>query len=120
MRRRITDEAAADVLDWVNVCRWVGVAVVGAVILTPFLWSLSTSLKVKDDILRMPPKLFPWPATLENYHGILTAGFPRYLLNSAIVAVCSCRGGGPGVDPRGVCGGPLRVPRQVRSCCFSS
>jgi multiple sugar transport system permease protein len=74
---------------WVDVCRWVGVAVVGAIILTPFLWSLSTSLKVKADILRMPPKLFPWPVTLENYHGILTAGFPRYLLNSAIVAVCS-------------------------------
>jgi len=27
--------------------------------------------------------------TLENYEGILTAGFPRYLLNSTIVAACS-------------------------------
>ncbi|HWU40121.1 MAG TPA: carbohydrate ABC transporter permease, partial [Candidatus Acidoferrum sp.] len=54
-----------------------------------FLWALSTSLKMKDDVLLMPPKFLPWPLTLENYQGILTAGFPRYLLNSTIVAVCS-------------------------------
>lgn len=74
---------------WAELLRWVGVVVVGGIVLTPFLWSLSTSLKLKAEILQMPPKFLPWPATVENYHGILTAGFPRYLLNSAIVAVCS-------------------------------
>jgi ABC-type glycerol-3-phosphate transport system permease component len=74
---------------WVEPLRWVGVVVVGGIVLMPFLWSLSTSLKLKAEILQMPPKFLPWPATVENYHGILTAGFPRYLLNSAIVAVCS-------------------------------
>lgn len=74
---------------WVEGLRWVGMVLVGGIVLGPFLWSLSTSLKVKGDVLRMPPKFLPWPATLENYHGIITAGFPRYLANSAIVALCS-------------------------------
>jgi ABC-type glycerol-3-phosphate transport system permease component len=74
---------------WVKALRWVGLTLVGGIVLGPFLWSLSTSLKVKGDVLRMPPKFLPWPLTLENYQGILTAGFPRYLVNSTIVAVCS-------------------------------
>lgn len=74
---------------WLEILRWVGLILVGGIVLGPFLWSLSTSLKVKDDVLRMPPTFIPWPLTFENYHGILTAGFPRYLLNSTIVAVCS-------------------------------
>lgn len=74
---------------WIRILRWIGVVVVGAIVLAPFLWSLSTSLKVRDDILRMPPKFLPWPIALENYQGILTAGFPRYLLNSTIVALSS-------------------------------
>ena len=69
--------------------RWMGLVLVGGIVLGPFLWALSTSLKMKDDVLLMPPKFLPWPLTLENYEGILTAGFPRYLLNSTIVAVCS-------------------------------
>lgn len=73
----------------VGALRWPGLVLVGGIVLGPFLWALSTSLKVKDDVLRMPPKFLPWPLTLENYQGILTAGFPRYLLNSTIVAVCS-------------------------------
>ncbi len=74
---------------WVTALRWVGLILVGGIVLGPFLWALSTSLKVKDDVLRIPPKFLPWPLTVENYQGILTAGFPRYLLNSTIVAVCS-------------------------------
>lgn len=74
---------------WAEVLRGIGTLLVGAVILAPFLWTLSTSLKVKGDVLRMPPKLLPWPLTVGNYQGILTAGFPRYLLNSIIVALCS-------------------------------
>lgn len=74
---------------WVKALRWVGLVLVGGIVLGPFLWALSTSLKVKDDVLRMPPTFLPWPLTVENYYGILTAGFPRYLLNSTIVAVCS-------------------------------
>lgn len=79
--------AAAKFPRWMDLCRWAGIFVVGVLILTPFLWSLSTSLKVKEDILLFPPKFFPWPATLENYRDVLTTGFPQYLLNSMIVSL---------------------------------
>jgi multiple sugar transport system permease protein len=67
--------------------RWLGMATAGAIILVPFLWSLSTSFKTKQGILQFPPTLLPWPATLENYANVLSAGFPRYLANSSIVAL---------------------------------
>ncbi len=74
---------------WPEILRWTGLLAVGLIVLAPFLWSLSTSLKPRADVLKMPPEFVPWPFTLENYQGILTAGFPRYLLNSTIVALCS-------------------------------
>jgi ABC-type glycerol-3-phosphate transport system permease component len=72
---------------WRAVLRWVLIVVVGLLILAPFLWALGTSLKIKEDVLAFPPKFFPWPATLENYREVISTGFPRYVLNSLIVAV---------------------------------
>jgi ABC-type glycerol-3-phosphate transport system permease component len=66
--------------------RWVAILFVALVILTPFLWSLSTSLKLEQDVLAFPPQFIPWRATLENYREVLTTGFPRYLWNSFIVS----------------------------------
>jgi ABC-type glycerol-3-phosphate transport system permease component len=67
--------------------RWLGMIVAGGIILMPFLWSLSTSLKTKQGILQFPPTLLPWPPSLENYANVLSAGFPRYMANSAIVSL---------------------------------
>jgi len=69
------------------VLRWLGMLAAGGVILIPFLWSLSTSLKSKQAIFQFPPSLLPWPATLENYANVLSSGFPRYLMNSLIVSL---------------------------------
>jgi putative chitobiose transport system permease protein len=66
--------------------RWVAILFVALVILTPFLWSLRTSLKGEQDVLAFPPQFIPWRATLENYREVLTTGFPRYLWNSFIVS----------------------------------
>lgn len=66
--------------------RWIGIILVALVILTPFLWSLSTSLKIEQDVLAFPPQFIPWRATLDNYREVLTGGFPRYLWNSFIVS----------------------------------
>lgn len=71
---------------FVAALRLVGIVVVGLVVLTPFLWSLSTSLKLQEHVLLFPPTLLPWPVTLQNYQEVLTAGFPRYMLNSFIVS----------------------------------
>ena len=79
--------AAARLPRWTDLCRWSGIIVVGGLILAPFLWSLSTSLKIKEDVLLYPPKFIPWPATLENFRDVLTTGFPQYLLNSMIVSL---------------------------------
>lgn len=70
----------------IEAARWVAIVIVALVILTPFLWSLSTSLKIEQDVLAFPPQFIPWRATLENYREVLTSGFPRYLWNSFIVS----------------------------------
>jgi ABC-type glycerol-3-phosphate transport system permease component len=72
-----------------QVARGLAILIVALVILTPFLWSLSTSLKIEQDVLRFPPELIPWRATLENYREVLTSGFPRYLWNSLVVSSCT-------------------------------
>jgi len=74
---------------WLRASRGMAAVLIGTVILIPFLWMLITSLKPKDNILKLPPQFIPWPPTLENYLAVLDAGFPRYLLNSAIVAGCT-------------------------------
>jgi multiple sugar transport system permease protein len=72
-----------------DVLRIMAMVVVGAIILVPFLWSLSTSLKPAADIFAHPPKFIPWPLSLEHYSGILESGFPRYMMNSFIVATAT-------------------------------
>jgi multiple sugar transport system permease protein len=60
--------------------------------LAPALWVLVTSLKLTENIVRVPPEWIPWPATLEHYGEVLfsssrTARIGRAFLNSAIVSV---------------------------------
>lgn len=74
---------------FIEAVRWIAIFFVALVVLTPFLWSLSTSLKVEQDVLAFPPQFIPWRATLENYREVLTTGFPRYLWNSFIVSSCT-------------------------------
>jgi multiple sugar transport system permease protein len=60
------------------------------VMLFPFVWMLSSSLKDATQIFKL--KLFPDAPTLDNYRYILfseSSRFPRWFLNSAIVAVCT-------------------------------
>ncbi len=61
----------------------------GAVIMvTPFLYMLSTSFKTQQYVLATPPQWIPRPATLSNYASAFKSDdFPRYFLNSVLVAV---------------------------------
>ncbi len=74
--------------------------IAGSIIMVlPFLWMLSTSLKTPDKVLILPPELFPHPVSLENYNTVwVSLNFLRYTINSFIivsldivgtVAVCS-------------------------------
>src|SRR5690606_5094103 len=57
---------------------------------TPFLWMLSTALKSPSELLTWPPNLIPAKATLSNFVTVFgTAPFGRWLLNSLILAVTS-------------------------------
>jgi multiple sugar transport system permease protein len=59
-----------------------------AVVLVPFLWMLSTSLKSPAEIFVYPPEWLPDPIVWGNYVEVTrTMPFPRYLLNTAAVAV---------------------------------
>lgn len=58
--------------------------------LAPFLWTLSTSLKSKQDILTYPPQLIPADVTFDNYINVyLEGGFSWYVMNSLIVTLLS-------------------------------
>ena len=64
------------------------------VFLVPFLWLLSTSLKIDSQILVFPPVWFPQPITFQQYvTGLNYIPFLTYLKNAAIycgVSVVGC------------------------------
>ena len=77
-RRRILLTAALIVL----ACLW----------LLPAVWVGVTSLKLTENIIRVPPEWIPWPATLAHYGEVLfsssrTARIGRAFVNSVIVSV---------------------------------
>lgn len=59
-----------------------------AVMVLPFAWMLSTSLKPDSLVLEIPPQLLPHHATTANYTGAWTSNeFGRYFFNSLVVAL---------------------------------
>lgn len=72
-------------LGW-SVLAW-GIVIVVA---TPLLWMLATSLKPENEVFALPVTLLPEEWTIEYYVLLLTeTSFPRYFLNSAIVATAT-------------------------------
>lgn len=70
--------------------RIVALTVGALVMITPFLYMLSTSFKGQQYVLKIPPQFIPDPATLSNYERILVRGdFAHFFMNSLIVAVIS-------------------------------
>ncbi|MGV8979010.1 MAG: carbohydrate ABC transporter permease [Cellulomonas sp.] len=65
--------------------------IVGALImLTPFVYMVSTSFKSQAYVLTIPPQFVPNPATLDNYVQVLTTqNFAAYFMNSVVVALTS-------------------------------
>lgn len=61
-----------------------------AVMVTPFLYMLSTSFKAQAFVLTFPPQFVPDPATVDNYtYAWGSQSFARYFVNSLLVAVSS-------------------------------
>jgi sn-glycerol 3-phosphate transport system permease protein len=61
-------------------------AVVALLTATPYLWLLSTSLKLRTEVFTATPQWIPWPPNLDNYREVFDrAPFVLYLLNTVIV-----------------------------------
>jgi multiple sugar transport system permease protein len=65
----------------------------GLMMIVPFAWMLSTSLKSGEYVLHMPPQWIPKPATLDSYRRIFEM-YPvgRMLFNSLLVATLTTLG----------------------------
>ena len=60
------------------------------VMILPFVWMFSTSLKPPTEVLSWPPKLMPRAPTIGNYIQVFeTAPFARFFLNSVLVSTTS-------------------------------
>ena len=62
--------------------------------LLPTVWVLVTSLKLTENIVRVPPEWIPWPVTIAHYGEVLfsssrTARIGRAFLNSTVVSLGS-------------------------------
>jgi multiple sugar transport system permease protein len=61
--------------------------------LIPAIWVLVTSLKISQDIIKVPPVWVPWPITFAHYgeavFSVRTASVGRAFLNSSFVAVAT-------------------------------
>ncbi|KZK06433.1 N-Acetyl-D-glucosamine ABC transport system permease protein 2 [Lactococcus cremoris] len=64
-----------------------------AIMILPFLWMISTSLKTGGVTMVFPPKFLPNPATLANYKDVFSK-FPMltFLINSIAVAILTTVG----------------------------
>lgn len=85
---RTTDAEGRRIAPWQLVLRYALLLAMLAVMIGPFLWQLSTSLKGShEDIFSSPPKFFPSEPTLHNY-GRVAATIPvwDYAFNSLKVA----------------------------------
>lgn len=61
--------------------------IMGTIMIAPFLWLVSSSLKGQIQIFQYPPSLLPDPVHFENYYNALTyKPFGLYLRNTLIIA----------------------------------
>jgi multiple sugar transport system permease protein len=61
---------------------------VSFIIAFPFLWMLTNSIKTKEEIWQIPPKILPNVAQWQNYSEIFVDGmFLRYMWNSSYTAL---------------------------------
>lgn len=58
-----------------------------AVSIVPFLWMLTSSIKVLGELYTVPPHWLPHQPTLDNYMKVLfDSNVPRYFLNSCVIS----------------------------------
>jgi len=74
---------------WIYLIGVLGLVAVAA----PFLWMVLGSFKTQGELLRVPPTWWPDRPTNQNYADLFSkANFPRYFLNSTVVALAVTAG----------------------------
>jgi ABC-type glycerol-3-phosphate transport system permease component len=72
---------------------YVAILVMAALTLVPFLWMLSTSLKVREQLYAFPPEWIPAPVSFESYRVLFDPlPFDVFFLNSLKIAFLSLSG----------------------------
>lgn len=72
---------------------YVVIFVMAALTLVPFLWMLSTSLKVREQLYAFPPQWIPSPVSFESYRVLFDPlPFDVFFLNSLKIAFLSLAG----------------------------
>jgi ABC-type glycerol-3-phosphate transport system permease component len=89
--------ASAPPRDWTAILKRVGIyaaLLLGAVVVViPFAWTLSTSLKTPQEVFTFPPRWIPDPIAWSNYPEALSSQpFGRWLLNTLLVVLVSTFG----------------------------
>jgi multiple sugar transport system permease protein len=73
-----------------NILKHLFLIVGSLIMILPFVWMLSTSLKPPHEVLSWPPQLLPKTFTLMNYGTVFqTAPFGRFFMNSVLMASVS-------------------------------
>ena len=68
----------------------IGLAVLALIVLLPFWWVMSSSIKATNEIVSSEPTMVPHSFTLEHFEKLLgKSDFPRFLLNSVVVSSAS-------------------------------
>lgn len=77
----------------ITLLRYLVLCVGGLLMIIPFLWMISTSLKPTGVALSMPPQIIPRQPTLESYRRVAeTVPILRMLMNSVIVTTFAVLG----------------------------
>jgi ABC-type glycerol-3-phosphate transport system permease component len=72
---------------------YIAILVMAALTLVPFLWMLSTSLKVREQLYAFPPEWIPSPVTFESYRVLFDPlPFDVFFLNSLKIAFLALAG----------------------------
>ena len=68
----------------------IGLAVLALIVLLPFWWVMSSSIKATNEIVSYQPTMVPHSFTLEHFEKLLgESDFPRFLFNSVVVSSAS-------------------------------
>ena len=73
---------------WQSLVLFISVFGLLFVVIAPFYWIFSSSIKRNQEIIARIPTFFPKSFTIQHYQNLLASSdFPKYLMNSTIVAL---------------------------------